>query len=81
MIRRASLLFLLLLSSQSLQPQSSIPHDAAEIKLELKKLTVLGSVLYIGAHPDDVIEPHICQSHVGKVDRIYLVPNKVRHWD
>jgi LmbE family N-acetylglucosaminyl deacetylase len=53
MIRRASLLFLLLLNTQSLQPQSSVPRDAAEIRLELKKLTVLGSVLYIGAHPDD----------------------------
>jgi LmbE family N-acetylglucosaminyl deacetylase len=27
--------------------------DAAHLKLDLKKLTVLGSVLYIGAHPDD----------------------------
>lgn len=27
--------------------------DAAEIQLALKKLRVLGSVLYVGAHPDD----------------------------
>ncbi len=27
--------------------------NASEIKLSLKKLNVLGSVLYIGAHPDD----------------------------
>ena len=53
MIRRTSLLFLFLLIAQSLHTQSSDPCDAAEIKLELKKLTVLGSILYIGAHPDD----------------------------
>lgn len=28
-------------------------YNAAEIMLQLKKLNVLGSVLYIGAHPDD----------------------------
>lgn len=33
--------------SQSRQP------NAAEIKLKLKKLNVLGSVLYVAAHPDD----------------------------
>jgi LmbE family N-acetylglucosaminyl deacetylase len=27
--------------------------DAADIQIALKKLTVLGSVLYVGAHPDD----------------------------
>ncbi len=29
------------------------PRDAAELLLALRKLTVLGSVLYVGAHPDD----------------------------
>ena len=29
------------------------PRDAAEIELALKKLTVVGSALYVGAHPDD----------------------------
>jgi len=53
MIRRISLLFLLLLIAQSVRTRSSDPRNSAEIKLELKKLTVLGSVLYIGAHPDD----------------------------
>ena len=33
-----------------LEPRSA---DAAQLKSDLKKLTVLGSVLYIGAHPDD----------------------------
>ncbi len=34
---------------------SQIPkiYNAAEILLQLKKLNVLGAVLYIGAHPDD----------------------------
>jgi LmbE family N-acetylglucosaminyl deacetylase len=53
MIRRTSLLFLILLFVQFVHTQSSNSFNAAEIKLELKKLTVLGSVLYIGAHPDD----------------------------
>ena len=33
------------------QPQKT--YSASEIKLALKKLNVLGSALYIGAHPDD----------------------------
>src|SRR5512140_3473967 len=53
MIRRTSLLVFILIFIQSLYAQSSDPRDAAEIKLALKKLNVLGSVLYIGAHPDD----------------------------
>jgi LmbE family N-acetylglucosaminyl deacetylase len=53
MIRRTSFLFLSLFIVQSGYTQTSDPRSAAEIKLALKKLTVLGSVLYIGAHPDD----------------------------
>ncbi len=53
MIRRTFLLFLILLIAQSVHTQSSDLRDAAEIKLALKKLTVLGSVLYIAAHPND----------------------------
>ena len=48
---RSFILFLLLLSNltfaQNRQPSSS------EIKLKLKKLNFLGSVLYVAAHPDD----------------------------
>jgi LmbE family N-acetylglucosaminyl deacetylase len=50
-MRRIFLAFLLipgyLFSQQSTQP------DAAQIKLKLKKLNFLGSVLYMAAHPDD----------------------------
>ncbi|MCX6120012.1 MAG: PIG-L family deacetylase [Ignavibacteriales bacterium] len=53
MIRRTFLLFLILFIGQPVHTQSSNPRNAAEIKLALKKLTVLGSVLYVGAHPDD----------------------------
>ena len=35
------------------QPQSPHSVNAAELRLALKKLTVLGSVLYVAAHPDD----------------------------
>ncbi|HEX8037652.1 MAG TPA: PIG-L family deacetylase, partial [Chryseosolibacter sp.] len=34
-------------------PQISRQPDAAQIQLKLKKLNVLGSVLYMAAHPDD----------------------------
>ena len=33
--------------------QQQVQPDAAHIKLKLKKLNVLGSVLYVAAHPDD----------------------------
>lgn len=33
--------------------QSQLPVNAAEVKLALKKLNTLGSVLYFAAHPDD----------------------------
>jgi LmbE family N-acetylglucosaminyl deacetylase len=53
MIRRSSSFFLIILFVQLVQSQSIYQQNSAEIKLALKKLTVLGSVLYIGAHPDD----------------------------
>ena len=53
MIRRTFFLFLILFIGQPVHTQSSNPRNAAEVKLALKKLTVLGSVLYVGAHPDD----------------------------
>jgi LmbE family N-acetylglucosaminyl deacetylase len=53
MIRRTSLFLLFLLINQSVYTQLSDPRNAAEIRLALKKINVLGSILYIGAHPDD----------------------------
>ncbi|MDW3211101.1 MAG: PIG-L family deacetylase [Reichenbachiella sp.] len=49
-------LFLILLSftlSFSIQAQQPKKPNAAEIQLMLQKLNVLGSVLYVAAHPDD----------------------------
>lgn len=47
-------LFLLGITSSVLaQPQSPRSLDAAELRLALHKLSVLGSVLYVAAHPDD----------------------------
>ena len=46
-------LFLLLLTPFIIFPQIPKSYNAAEIKLALKKLNMLGIVLYIGAHPDD----------------------------
>ncbi len=42
-----------LLYSLTVQAQPVKQPDAAELELAIKKLNVLGSVLYIAAHPDD----------------------------
>ncbi len=47
------LLLLLLGSWQKIWAGPLPPADAGEIQLKLQKLTVLGSVLYLAAHPDD----------------------------
>jgi len=47
------LLFLFPIISLLIYPQPNKVMSASEIKLALKKLNVLGSVLYVGAHPDD----------------------------
>ncbi|MFC2094690.1 PIG-L family deacetylase, partial [Bacteroidota bacterium] len=44
---------LLILVPTVLKSQPVKTYNAAEIKLALKKLNTLGSVLYLGAHPDD----------------------------
>lgn len=49
---RASFALLFLFSCLSAWSQPRQPN-AAEIKVRLKKLNVLGSVLYVAAHPDD----------------------------
>ena len=38
---------------QTLQAQQPVVNNSADIYLQIKKLNVLGSVLYIAAHPDD----------------------------
>ncbi len=52
-LRSYLLSLLIILTPVSLPAQARQPMDAAELKLALNKLTVLGSVLYIAAHPDD----------------------------
>jgi LmbE family N-acetylglucosaminyl deacetylase len=47
------LFFLFLLNSRLLFAQAPHNPNSAEILLQLQKLKVLGSVLYIAAHPDD----------------------------
>lgn len=51
MIKR--LLFFLLFCLEVLHCQPFEPLNSAEIKIALKKLNTLGTVLYIAAHPDD----------------------------
>ncbi len=56
-LRFRSFLILLVVLLQSVeltaQPLTPQARDAAKLRLALKKLTVLGSVLYVAAHPDD----------------------------
>lgn len=63
------LILLPLISFSQVQPQS----DAARIKLKLKKLNVLGSLLYVAAHPDDENTQIITQMANGRlVETAYL---------
>jgi LmbE family N-acetylglucosaminyl deacetylase len=48
-----ALLFLLLLASSATRAQGPARADAADTEAALRKLLVTGSVLYVGAHPDD----------------------------
>jgi LmbE family N-acetylglucosaminyl deacetylase len=48
-----ALLLLLLLAPAAARAQSPPRADAAETQAALRKLLVTGSVLYVGAHPDD----------------------------
>ena len=57
----------LFLSFLSAQPKPTL--NSAEIKLALNKLDVLGSVLYIGAHPDDENTSVIAYFAKGKLLR------------
>src|SRR3984885_13212823 len=49
------LFYLLLFTSYSIAASAQTPktYTSSEILLQLKKLNVLGSILYIAAHPDD----------------------------
>ncbi|WP_018479716.1 PIG-L family deacetylase [Pontibacter roseus] len=49
----SALLLLLLVAVQGLQAQAPAKPGAAELLQDLKKLTVLGTALYVAAHPDD----------------------------
>lgn len=51
--RPALLLFIYIFLIATSITNSQQPSSSSEILLELKKLNVLGSVLYIAAHPDD----------------------------
>src|SRR6187455_2057046 len=52
-MKKNSIFFLLTLTFSLTHAQSPASLNSAEILLRLKKLNVLGSVLYIAAHPDD----------------------------
>jgi len=52
-LRKQILALLLVLSFCEAKSQTPKSYTSSEILLQLKKLNVLGSVLYIAAHPDD----------------------------
>jgi LmbE family N-acetylglucosaminyl deacetylase len=69
MIKKYLLFILLMALSSSLKSQPEKIRDAAELKLALEKLNVLGSVLYIAAHPDDENETLLSYFSYGKLFR------------
>jgi LmbE family N-acetylglucosaminyl deacetylase len=62
-------LFLIHPVSLIAQPQSPKVLDAAELRIALKKLAVLGSVLYVGAHPDDENTAFLTSMTKGRLTR------------
>jgi len=52
-MRRIVYLLLFVLFLQTIQSQTPPAYTSADIYLQLRKLNVLGSVLYVAAHPDD----------------------------
>lgn len=52
-MKRLAELVLFVILVQTVQSQTPPANTSADIYLQLKKLNVLGSVLYIAAHPDD----------------------------
>ncbi|MGG9963010.1 PIG-L family deacetylase [Ferruginibacter sp. SUN106] len=52
-LRKKIVFFFLVLSFCEVKSQTPRSYTSSEILLQLKKLNVLGSVLYIAAHPDD----------------------------
>ncbi|MCI0602513.1 PIG-L family deacetylase [bacterium] len=70
------LLFVALTVPTSARVKSSIP-DAARLQLLMKKLTVVGSALYVGAHPDDENTAVLAHLSLGRLLRTgYLALNR-----
>jgi LmbE family N-acetylglucosaminyl deacetylase len=64
-IRYTSILAALLVSALP-PPSVRAQYSSSEIQLALRKLSVLGSVLYIGAHPDDENNAFLATMAKGK---------------
>jgi len=67
-IKRIAICFLVFIPF-ILNAQPIKTYDAAQIKLALKKLNTLGSVLYVGAHPDDENTAFLSYCSSGKLLR------------
>ncbi|MCB0282001.1 MAG: PIG-L family deacetylase [Calditrichaeota bacterium] len=62
-------LALLLVNSLNLFAQHNVKYNSEEIQLALNKLNVLGSVLYIAAHPDDENQAFLSYMAKGRLYR------------
>lgn len=62
-----SKIILLFLFTCNLYSQPGIKYSSVEIETALKKLNVLGSVLYIAAHPDDENEAFLAYMAQGRL--------------
>jgi LmbE family N-acetylglucosaminyl deacetylase len=69
--------FVLTVVSLKILAQPEKTPDAAELELAVRKLNVLGSVLYIAAHPDDENTAALAYFESGKLVRTgYLAMNR-----
>ena len=67
MLNKILLIVITISFSVFAQPRESL--NSSEIKLALKKLNTLGSVLYIGAHPDDENTEFLAYCNYGRLLR------------
>jgi LmbE family N-acetylglucosaminyl deacetylase len=69
-ILRLSFAWIFIIQSLNIQAQVPATYNSSDIYLQLKKLNVLGSILYIAAHPDDENNPLLPYLAKGKLYRV-----------
>ena len=69
LILKIILLLIFLISSQQENLSQTNPYSSSHIYQSLEKLKILGSVLYIAAHPDDENTAVLTYMSKGKLTR------------